>query len=117
MKLKVTDVASQCLIKQLGLKTGDGVRFFGKTVKPKHVQHTPFQGYEKDPAKDPVAEIIKDGINYHVNFADSWFFSGLTTTVDYDTQQHQITFSFVNANGENPDAVTGASSQFEDYWE
>ena len=113
MKLIITNSASKWFQNNYALKPGDGPR----------------QGFtpEKDLSKATVVE-KKDGINYHINFNDSWFFSGLVTLIDYRNNDQWPVFFFQreengqtvtadNFTGENVDATTGASSKFEDYWE
>lgn len=107
-----------------------GVKLFGKTVQPRHVAHTPDQGFAtEDDFADAVLTTTKDGINYHINFADEWFFSGLVTTIDYQPDAAQPHFAFAkeqpatttaptsDATAPTTDATTSASQKFEDYWE
>ncbi|MDD6432348.1 MAG: Fe-S cluster assembly protein HesB [Lactobacillaceae bacterium] len=129
MKLVITNAASRWFQKHLQLNTGDGVKFFGTTIQPHHVQHTPNQGFaaESDLAA-AVLTVTKDGINYHINLDDEWFFSGLVTTVDTaaGAEQPQFTFQKEHPTPTTPatdstapaiDATTGASRRFESYWE
>lgn len=123
MQLIITAAADQWFRRHLNLQAGAGVRFFGKTTQPHHVQHGPHQGFAReDDLTNSVLTVEKAGVNYHINFTDGWFFSGLTTTVDLDQAAQEIVFRF-RYEGQDPsstqnvDAVTGASSKFEDYWE
>lgn len=117
MKLVITNHASQWLINHLDLQSGDGVKFYGVTIQPKHVTHSPHQGYAQENDLAVAAVVVnQDGINYHINLDDEWFFSGMTTTIDYDPIRNDLVFEFDNGTG-NPDALTGASSRFEEYWE
>ena len=116
MKLVITDAASRWFQKHLQLNTGDGVKFFGTTIQPHHVQHTPDQGFAAENELAAAAlTVTKDGINYHINLDDEWFFSGLVTTVDLAAGAERPT----SAAGSIPatDATTGASRRFESYWE
>lgn len=129
MKLVITDTASQWFQKHLQLNAGDGVRFFGTTIQPHHVQHTPDQGFTtEDNLTAAVLTSTKDEINYHINLDDEWFFSGLVTTVDlaagaerpqFIFQKEQPTPSAPTTDSAAPatDATTGASRKFESYWE
>lgn len=117
MELIVTKQANQWLINHLSLKAGDGVKFYGVTVQPRQVTHTSRQGYaQENDLSAAVLVLNQAGINYHINFGDDWFFSGKITTVDYDAVHDDLEFKFENENGQ-PDASTGASSRFEEYWE
>lgn len=130
MKLIITDTASQWFRQHLNLTSGQGVKLFGKTVQPRHVAHTADQGFAaEDDLGDAVLTTTKDGINYHINFADEWFFSGLVTTVDAQPGADQPYFSFAkeqpatttaptnDSTAQTTDATTSASQKFEDYWE
>ncbi|MBU3829292.1 MAG: Fe-S cluster assembly protein HesB [Candidatus Limosilactobacillus merdavium] len=126
MKLLITDTASKWFQDNFNLQAGDGVRFFGKTTQPHHVKHGPNQGYavENDVKQATVVE-TKNKINYHINFDDAWFFSGLITLVDYREGDPQPQFLFQreeekkdgNFTAEDVDATTGASRNFEEFWE
>lgn len=129
MKLVITDTASQWFQKHLQLNAGDGVKFFGTTIQPHHVQHTPDQGFTtENDLTAAVLTVSKDGINYHINLDDEWFFSGLVTTVDlaagakrprFAFQKEQPTPTTPATDSTTPvtDATTGASRRFESYWE
>lgn len=110
MQLIVTKAASKWLINNLKLKVGEGVKFFPKDDQVP-VKHGPHQGFAKDNQPDrPILEVNQDGINYHINFADDWFFSARTTTVDYSDDQG-LFFTFTA----DPDTVAGASVDYEKY--
>lgn len=130
MKLIITAAASQWFQQHLKLTSGQGVKFFGKAIQPRQVKHTPDQGFAaEDDLSDAVLTTSKDSINYHINFADEWFFSGLVTTVDYSSGARQPHFTFTkeqpatttaptsDSSAPATDATTSASQKFEDYWE
>ncbi|MBB1063673.1 HesB/YadR/YfhF family protein [Limosilactobacillus fastidiosus] len=129
MKLIVTAAANKWFKNTYVLQAGDGIKFYGKTVQPHNVKHSSRQGFspERDLGRATLIR-KKDGINYHINFDDSWFFSGLVTLVDFHSGDEQPSFYFqregsdltINESdfsAENVDATTSASSKFEDYWE
>lgn len=120
MQLIITDTASKWFQQKYNLVSGDGIKLYGKTIQPHNVKHGPRQGYEPESTLDEATIVItKDGINYHVNFADAWFFSGLVVTVDYQQETEEPVFIFRREdNGEaDVDAATGASRKYEEYWE
>lgn len=110
MRLIITDRASQAIIKELGLKPGDGVKFFTKTGQNGiPVNHDHKQAYEKDNQPDrPIINVVKDGIDYHVNFDDAWFFGSHDVLID-DTDDEGVIFTFPDA----PDGISSASIDYE----
>lgn len=120
MQLIITDNASQWFKKNLNLTSGSGIKLYGKTVQPHNVKHSPEQGYAVEDNLDNATVVTeKDGISYHINFDDGWFFSGMIVTVDYIENDAQPTFNFKWEHNGNTDvdASTGASSKYEEYWE
>ncbi len=120
MQLIITDAASKWFQQKFNLASGNGVKFYGKTIQPHNVKHGPKQGYKPESTLDKATIVIKkDGINYHVNFADAWFFSGLVVTVDYQQEAEEPVFIFRREDngGADVDAATGASRKYEEYWE
>nr|WP_220477061.1 Fe-S cluster assembly protein HesB [Limosilactobacillus rudii] len=116
----ITDNASQWFKKNLNLVRDKGVKFYGKTVQPHNVKHSPEQGFAvENELERAIIVTAKDGINYHVNFDDGWFFSGMIVTVDYveDSTQPTFNFKWEHDGNEDVDASTGASSKYEEYWE
>ena len=120
MQLIITDLASKWFQQKFNLTSGDGIKFYGKTIQPHNVKHGPKQGYKPESTIDEATIVItKDGMLRHVNFADAWFFSGLVVTVDYQQETEEPVFIFRREdNGEaDVDAATGASRKYEEYWE
>ncbi len=120
MQLIITDPASKWFQQKFNLTSGDVIKFYGKTIQPHNVKHGPKQGYEPESTLDEATIVIeKDGINYHVNFTDAWFFSGLVVTVDYPqgTEEPIFIFSREDNSEADVDAATGASRKYEEYWE
>ena len=109
MRLIITDSASQTIIKELGLTAGNGVRFFGIQKPGQKVDHGHKQGYERDDQGDrPIIHVKKDGIDYHINFADAWFFGSHDCLIDYDEEEGVI-FTFPDA----PDGISSASIDYD----
>lgn len=130
MKLIVTDAANEWFKNEMDLKPGDGIKFYGKVYGRTEVHHGFSQAFAKDNHPiDPVLEVIKDGINYHVNEVDEWFFTRLITTVDANADgpvfhfQHEDQDEAPDVAGiqsdqddhsdNQADASTGASQHFE----
>lgn len=110
MKLTVTQAASQYIIQQLQLTAGDGVKFFTSPENRQPVKHGPHQEFAQDNQADRLVALTEvDGINYHINFADNWFFASHDTTVDYHPDTGlSFTYAGIDADG-------GASINYEKY--
>ncbi|MFC6180903.1 HesB/YadR/YfhF family protein [Lactiplantibacillus daowaiensis] len=85
MKITITAAASQWFHEEMGVTTGNGVRFFGKTYG-KTAVHSGFSiGVMRDDEPHrPIASTTVDDVTYYVNDRDEWFFKGYDLTVDYD---------------------------------
>ncbi|HJA74314.1 MULTISPECIES: HesB/YadR/YfhF family protein [Limosilactobacillus] len=114
MKLIVTDAANEWFKNEMDLKPGDGIKFYGKVYGRTEVHHGFSQAFAKDNHPiDPVLEVVKDGINYHVNEVDEWFFTRLITTVDANADGPVFHFQHEDQN-EAPD-VAGMKSDQDDH--
>ena len=115
MKLIITDAASQWFRDEMGLKPGTGIKFYGKTYGQTEVHHGFSQGFTReDKPVEPILEVKKDGINYHIDSLDEWFFKDLITTVDYDSQADGPVFHFQHEDGDIPD-VAGFVNDADDH--
>ena len=94
MKLIITDAASQWFRDEMGLKPGNGIKFYGKTYGQTEVHHGFSQGFTReDKPVEPILEVKKDGINYHIDSLDEWFLrtlSLLLTMIRKQTDQYFI---------------------------
>lgn len=114
MKLIVTDAANQWFKDEMDLKPGDGIKFYGKVYGRTEVHHGFSQAFAKDNHPiDPVLEVVKDGINYHVNEVDEWFFTRLITTVD--ANDDGPVFHFQHEDGDEAPDVAGLTSDQDDH--
>lgn len=114
MKLIVTDAANEWFKDEMGLKPGDGIKFYGKVYGRTEVHHGFSQAFAKERQPiDPVMEVEKDGINYHVNEADEWFFTRLITTVDANDEG--LVFHFQHEDTDATPDVAGLQSDRDDH--
>ena len=94
MKLIVTDAAHKWFVEELGLKTGDYVRIFGKYGGSTNV-HVGFStGIQIVSPENPLVKTEIDGITYFTEQADDWFFTDYTVTVDIDEKLDEPTFHY-----------------------
>lgn len=114
MKLIVTDAANQWFKDEMDLKPGDGIKFYGKVYGRTEVHHGFSQAFAKDNHPiDPVLEVVKDGIDYHVNEVDEWFFTRLITTVD--ANDDGLVFHFQHEDEDETPDVAGLTSDQDDH--
>ena len=117
MKLVVTERASDWL-QQRGIARGSQVAVWAE----KQGNH---QAKQPDQA---VATVSQGGVDFYVEFAEEWFFSGKQVTIDYrgdDRLAYEIAAEpvpNVDTTKQQPtpapaDASTAASRKYEEYWE
>lgn len=114
MKLIITDAASKWFRDEMDLKDGEGIKFYGKVYGRTEVHHGFSQAFARDDHPiDPVMEVIKDNINYHVNEVDEWFFTRLITIVDANDEGP--VFHFKHEDGDETPDVAGLATDNADH--
>lgn len=108
MELHITRAAHQAVTRELNLTPGMGVKLMPRPDNRPPVDHDRHQAYALDLKPDrPVVSVMVDGINYHINFSDSWFFENRVTTLDFDPEAGVIfDFTLIKDLG-------GASTNYE----
>ncbi len=116
MKLIITDRVDRWFRDEMGLVNGNGIKFYGKTYGYTEVHHgfSPAFTREDQPV-EPVLEVDKDGIDYHIDELDEWFFKDLITTVDYDTRSDGPVFHFQHENRDDQPDIAGLSKEQEEH--
>ncbi|WP_421016583.1 HesB/YadR/YfhF family protein [Furfurilactobacillus cerevisiae] len=96
MQITVTDAASKWFQDEVGLKPGDGMKFYGKVYgkTPIHDGFSMAMVPDKDPDR-PVGETEKDGIKYFVNYGDAWLFAGYDFVIDFDKKNDEPKYEYV----------------------
>ena len=122
MKLVVTERASDWL-QQRGIARGSQVAVWAE--KQANQVRINYQAKQPDQA---VATVSQGGVDFYVEFAEEWFFSGKQVTIDYrgdDRLAYEIAAEpvpNVDTTKQQPtpapaDASTAASRKYEEYWE
>lgn len=122
MKLVVTERASDWL-QQRGIARGSQVAVWAE--KQGNQVRINYQAKQPDQA---VATVSQGGVDFYVEFAGEWFFSGKQVTIDYrgdDRLAYEIAAEpvpNVDTTKQQPtpasaDASTAASRKYEEYWE
>lgn len=95
MQIIVTEQANKWFVDELGLENGDGVRFLGKLYGKTEVHDNYSVGMQVAEPQDTLAEVKVANITYFVEKYDEWFFSGYDFKVDYDEQNEEIVYRFL----------------------
>lgn len=120
MKLVVTKRVSDWL-RQTGIAAGSQVAIWA--VKRAGQVEVKYQVKQPD---QPVFAVRQGGVDFYVEFADEWFFSGKVTTIDYrdgrlvsQAVKEPVTTSVGESHqpAAAADASTAASRKYEEYWE
>lgn len=122
MKLVVTERASDWL-QQRGIARGSQVAVWAE--KQGNQVRINYQAKQPDQA---VTTVSQGGVDFYVEFAEEWFFSGKQVTIDYrgdDRLAYEIAAEpvpNVDTTKQQPtpasaDASTAASRKYEEYWE
>ena len=122
MKLVVTNRASKWL-QQTGISSGSQVALWAERQAGRFTIN-----YRVQRPDQPVFTVSQDGLDFYVEFAEEWFFSGKQVTIDYQGGG-RLTYQAVKepvtaaAGSEQApaaapaDASTAASRKYEEYWE
>ena len=87
--ITVTPQAAAWYKKELHLKDGDHVKFFGKIYGAR--DGFSFTIGTQEPTR-PELMINVEGINFYVEKSDAWFFDDFTLLVDLDDHYKEPTF-------------------------
>ncbi|PKE19768.1 HesB/YadR/YfhF family protein [Macrococcoides caseolyticum] len=95
MNIYITDKANQWFKEEVGLESGDKVRFYSKIYGSSKVQENYSLAFTIDADDDKaVATITEDGITYYVNEPDLWFFDGHDLYIEYDEQLEEVAYDY-----------------------
>ena len=98
MKIALTDKAINWFEDELTLKSGDAIRFFGKTYGNTEVHEGFSIGISvEQPDEDVLAKTVLNGVTYYTGPEDAWFFSRYDLVVDYDAIKDEPVYHF-NSN-------------------
>lgn len=93
MKFEITPQAAQWYVKELRLKEGESLKFFGKVYGTR-------DGFSfaiaKEEPTNPFKLVTIDGVNFYIEKTDAWFFEDINLTVDFDTKLNEPFFTYEN---------------------
>lgn len=95
MEINLSDSALKWFKEEIGVNSGDKVRFYAKFYGTSPVQEGYSLGFSKD---DPInASVSKDydGIVFFVEESDLWYFDSHNLHVEYDEKHDEIEFKYI----------------------
>ncbi|WP_338450956.1 HesB/YadR/YfhF family protein [Niallia oryzisoli] len=96
MKIVISEKALHWFKEEVGLESGNKVRFFTKIYGTSPVQ----EGYslaftiDNDPGNVAV-ETVSDGITFFIEESDLWFFDGHDLYVEYNEAIDEVEYKYI----------------------
>ncbi|MDR0921374.1 MAG: iron-sulfur cluster biosynthesis protein [Lactobacillales bacterium] len=97
MKLQISERAYEWFEKELDLKPGSFVRFYGKVYGSTNVHEGFSVGMTVEVPQNIMASVERHGITYYVDQADDWFMANYDLYVDYDKTLEEPSYTFKEA--------------------
>lgn len=95
MNIYISEKAKQWFKEEVGLETGDKVRFYSQIYGTSKVQENYSLAFTIDPDDDKaMAALTEDGITYYVNEPDLWYFDGHDLYIEYDEQLDEVAYDY-----------------------
>ena len=95
MKIEITERAKKWFVDEVGVSSGDAVRFFGKYGGSSPIQSGFSLGIDLTEPQTPLGKSELDGVTYFVEEADEWYFRGHNLKVDYNEQVDEPSYEYV----------------------
>lgn len=96
MKIVISEKALQWFKEEVGLESGNKVRFFTKIYGTSPVQ----EGYslaftiDNEPGNAAV-ETVSDGITFFIEESDLWFFDGHDLHIEYNEAIDEVEYKYI----------------------
>ncbi|MDQ0226841.1 HesB/YadR/YfhF family protein [Bacillus sp. 7586-K] len=99
MKIEISEKAIHWFKEEVGLETGNKVRFFSQIYGTSPIQ----EGYAlaftiNNDSKDAAVHTVKDGITFFIEESDLWFFKGHDLSVEYNEQIDELEYRYHKGN-------------------
>lgn len=98
VEITVSDKAIAWFKDEMGLQSGEGIRFFGKVYGKTNVHEGFSIGIAKEIATDPLVRVEIDDLIFSIDNTDDWFFAGYDLAVDYDVERDSPVYHFEAAS-------------------
>lgn len=96
MELTITPAAQQYFTQEMGLTTGNHVRFHSRVYGKTEIHEGFSVGLTiEEPNGKVIAEDTQDGIHYYIEADDDWFFNGYDFKVDFSPEDENFIYKFI----------------------
>lgn len=96
LKIVISETAFRWFQEEMGLKTGDKVKFYTQIYGSSPVQKGFALGFARDNSPiNPAVYVEKDGIGFYVEESDAWFFDGHDLHVDYNRNRDELEYQYI----------------------
>lgn len=95
LKISVTPKAQAWFKKEVGLKNGSAVGFFGKVYGKTAIHEGFSMGMNVGEPDDALYSENIDGIDYYIEKNDEWFFHDHDLNIDYDEKKDEPIYEFI----------------------
>lgn len=113
MKITVSDRAAEWFKKEVGLVSGDQVKFYGQFYGKSKVQEVYSLGFSIEEAIDPFMSAEVDGMKFYVEVGDEWFFNEHDVLVDYNPESDELEYEYtLDVAITNPNGVATAQPEY-----
>lgn len=94
MKIVINDQAANWYKEEMGLNTGDYVRFFARYGGHSTVQQGFSLGISNEEPLDAGISTTKDGITYYIEQKDLWYFDNHNLYVEFNEKAKEPEFKY-----------------------
>lgn len=99
MKLGINESAMNWFKKEMGIQSGDFVRFYAR-YGGFSTQHPSFSlGVSKELPNQMGTHTVMDGVTFYVEHDDMWYLDNVDLMVDYNKEKDELLFDYKSVGG------------------
>ncbi|WP_462408618.1 HesB/YadR/YfhF family protein [Neobacillus sp. Marseille-QA0830] len=97
MEIVISEQAFKWFKDDVGLKSGDKVRFYVKIYGSSPVQEGYTLAFTKEDPLDIAVSIEQDGVLFFIEESDLWYFDGHDLHVNYHELEDELEYNYIKA--------------------
>lgn len=94
MNIVITDQALNYFFDEMGMKTGDAMRFYARYGGSNPFHEGFSLGMSKDDPLNPSVVFEDNGVTFFIEESDLWFFNDHDLIVDFDENMDELKFEY-----------------------